>query len=247
MKVKVVGSSSSGNCYILESPTGKLILDCGMPWKDTLKALNFDLSNVVGCLVTHCHKDHSKAVVDVMKAGITAYLNVGTCDHMNLEYWACGTYRLSFARALEKFQILDFEILPFDTEHDVPSLGYIIKYIPTGETILFATDTYMIRYNFKGLNYILLETNYCKDTLDKNVADGFIDVSMKKRLLKSHFSLENVKIFLDRTDLSKVQKIILLHLSDRNSDSDRILKEVSKYADTVIAEPGMEIILGCTF
>ncbi|EGD47084.1 beta-lactamase domain protein [Ruminiclostridium papyrosolvens DSM 2782] len=239
MKIKVVGSSSSGNCYILQSPTGKLIFDCGMPWKDTLKALNFDLSNVVGCLVTHCHKDHSKAILDVLNNGITVLTDKNTASITGTQYSLIGVEHNS------QHVMGDFLVIPFNIEHDVPSLGYIIKYIPTGETILFATDTYMIRYNFKGLNYILLETNYCKDTLDKNVADGFIDVSMKKRLLKSHFSLENVKIFLDRTDLSKVQKIVLLHLSDRNSDSDRILREVSKYADTVIAEPGMEIILGC--
>jgi phosphoribosyl 1,2-cyclic phosphodiesterase len=242
MKIKVVGSNSSGNCYILESPTGKLILDCGMPWKDTLKALNFDLSCVVGCLVTHCHKDHSKAILDVVKAGITTLTDAETIKSLNISPpW------LLTAEHTTNHVMGDFLITPFSTEHDVPSFGFVVRYNPTGETILYATDTYMIRYNFKGLNYILIETNYCADTLKRNVTNKSIDISLAKRLLKSHFSLEYAKLFLSRTDLSQVQKIVLLHLSDSNSDADRILKEISLFADTEIADPGKEIVLGCEF
>jgi phosphoribosyl 1,2-cyclic phosphodiesterase len=41
---------------------------------------------------------------------------------------------------------------------------------------------------------------------------------MRRRLLRSHFSLENVLDFLKANDMSKVQEIHLLHLSDNNSD-----------------------------
>ncbi|WP_454055620.1 hypothetical protein [Clostridium sp. Marseille-Q7071] len=37
--------------------------------------------------------------------------------------------------------------------------------------------------------------------------------------MKSHFELENVKDFLRATDLKEVKEIILIHLSDGNSNS----------------------------
>lgn len=37
MKLKVLASSSAGNCYLLQSPTGGLLLEAGIPWKGTRK------------------------------------------------------------------------------------------------------------------------------------------------------------------------------------------------------------------
>jgi phosphoribosyl 1,2-cyclic phosphodiesterase len=244
MQLKVLASGSSGNCYILESPTGSLLLECGIPWKKIQKRLEFDLSSVQGCLVTHCHKDHSKAVLDVMKAGIITYLSTGTCEALNIEHWACNSYWLSFARSKEKFQISDFDILPFDTEHDAPeSLGFLIQYRPAGEKLLFLTDSYYCKYQFTGLNYIMIECNYIKETLDWNIENGYIHEAMKPRLLQSHMSLETLKDFLRANDLSQCREIILLHLSSQNADAERMVKEIADLTGIVprIAKPGLEV------
>lgn len=55
MRIKCLGSGSSGNCYLLECENEVLILDCGIGIKDIKKALNFDLRRVSGVLVTHSH------------------------------------------------------------------------------------------------------------------------------------------------------------------------------------------------
>jgi phosphoribosyl 1,2-cyclic phosphodiesterase len=56
MIVKVLGSSSKGNCYIVETATDKLIVDAGIPYKEIQKGLNFNFKGVVGTLVTHEHR-----------------------------------------------------------------------------------------------------------------------------------------------------------------------------------------------
>jgi len=33
MKLKVLGSGSSGNCYLLENESEALMLECGLPFK----------------------------------------------------------------------------------------------------------------------------------------------------------------------------------------------------------------------
>ena len=55
MKLKILASGSSGNAYLLQSPTGTLIIECGISYKEILKGLNFNLSGVVGCLISHEH------------------------------------------------------------------------------------------------------------------------------------------------------------------------------------------------
>ena len=53
-------------------------------------------------------------------------------------------------------------------------------------------------------------------------------------VLRSHFSLENVKEFLQANDLSKVQEIWLLHLSDGNSDAERFKREIQELTGKVV-------------
>jgi len=241
MKLKVIGSSSKGNSYILETPTGSLILDCGVRFKEIQRALDFDLSSVCGCLVTHEHQDHSKGVKDVMKAGIDTYMTLDTAIAINAE-----GHRMELVKVGSQFNMGDFRVLPFPTEHDCPgAVGYLIQYKPTGEKLLFATDTFFIRHRFSGLNYIVIECNYCLDILKSNVEAGRIPESLKNRILESHFSLDNLKAFLKANDLSQVKKIVLIHLSDSNSNAAQMISEVHELTrkDTVIAEPGKVIEL----
>ena len=241
MKLKVLGSSSKGNCYILQSPTGSLLIEAGITWREMQKGLNYDLSSVVGCLVSHEHKDHSKAVTDVMKAGIDVYMSGGTMD-----LWPVHNHRMNLVRKGMQFSIADFNVMPFDTEHDANEpLGFLIQYKPTGEKLLFLTDSYYCKYKFKGLHYIMIECNYIKETLDQNIEDGYINEASKPRLLKSHFSLENVKEFLKANDLAQCRNIVLLHLSSRNANANQMIKEIEELTgiETIVATAGIEMNL----
>lgn len=242
MNLKVLGSSSKGNCYILETPTGKLLLECGVIYKEIQKGLDFDLSKVHGCLITHEHQDHSKSIKEVSMSGIDCYMSMGTTN----AFETIKNHRLMPVIPGMQFDIYDFKILPFDTEHDCNQpLGYLIQYMPTKEKLLFITDSYYCKYKFKGLSYIMIECNYIKDTLDANIESGYINGSMKPRLLQSHFSLEHVKEFLKANDLTECRKIVLLHLSDVNSSAARMIKEINELTgiETVVADSGMDIEL----
>lgn len=85
MSIKVLASGSSGNCYLLETEKEILILECGIRYKDILKGLNFDLSKVVGCLVSHEHKDHCKAIDKIMNTGIDVYMSAGAKEGINFK------------------------------------------------------------------------------------------------------------------------------------------------------------------
>jgi len=156
-----------------------------------------------------------------MRAGIDCYMSRGTAEALGV-----SGHRLNIIKAKQQFRIGTWAILPFETQHDAQEpLGFLLAN-QDGEKLLYATDTYFIRYCFQGLTHIMIEANYCMDILKRNVEAGLVPKELKTRLLKSHFSLENVKQFLRANDLSRVREIWLLHLSDGNSDSERFKREV---------------------
>jgi len=124
-------------------------------------------------------------------------------------------------------------------------LGFLIEEKATKERLLFATDTYYIKYNFKSLNYLVIEANHSLKILDENVALKKLNPSLKKRIQESHFSIENLKEFLLANDISAVKKIILIHLSENNSNAEQFRKEIFDLTqiETIIADPNMEIEL----
>ena len=69
MELKVLGSSSSGNCYILDNGSEALIIEAGIRFMEVKKALDFNISKVVGCLITHWHNDHAKYIKSMVDCG----------------------------------------------------------------------------------------------------------------------------------------------------------------------------------
>jgi phosphoribosyl 1,2-cyclic phosphodiesterase len=232
IEITALASSSKGNCYRVTDGSTPLLLECGINYRDIQKGLNFQMSSIAACLVTHEHNDHCKSIKDVMKAGIDVYGSKGTFETLKLT-----GHRIKPVKAKEQFQLGTWTILPFDVQHDVSEpLGYLLMN-KTGEKLLFATDTYYIKYRFQGLTHIMVEANYSLDILKENIFQGIVPVAMKKRLMRSHFSLENVKDFLRANDLSKVQEIWLLHLSDTNSNADLFKKEIQELTGKMVFVP----------
>ena len=223
IEITSLASGSQGNCYRVSDGGSPLLLECGIPYRDIRRKLRFQMSEIAGCLVSHEHQDHAKAVKDMVKAGIDCYMSVGTARALEIE-----SHRIIYARAKQQFKLDSWTVLPFEVEHDAKEpLGFLLAN-QDGDKLLYATDTAYIRYKFSGLTHIMVECNYAEDILDANIASGTLDPVMKNRLVRTHFSLENVKAFLRANDLSKVKEIWLLHLSDGNSDAQRFKREIQE-------------------
>lgn len=241
MLLKVVGSSSAGNCYILEAYDGEvLIIECGVSFRAIKEALNFKLSGVSSLLITHNHLDHCKAVNDVLKAGIPVFASAGTHEAMGTSKHHRAALLVSGRR---QYVGRDFKVLPFDVKHDAAEpLGFLIHHHECG-TVLFLTDSYYSPYTFRGLNNIIIEANYCQTILDKRLADGENPQFLRDRVITSHLSLASCKELLQANDLSGVNNILLIHLSDGNSDAKRFQREVQEATGkrVYVAEPGLTI------
>ncbi|MDW7673207.1 MAG: MBL fold metallo-hydrolase [Bacillota bacterium] len=224
-----LASGSKGNCYHITDGSTPLLLECGIPFKEIQRGLDFMTSEIKGCLISHEHGDHAKGAKDIMKAGIEIIASRGTCKALSIE-----GHRVSWAVPKLQFTIGTWAILPFETQHDAAEpLGFLLAN-KAGDKLLFATDTYYVKYKFTGLTHLLIECNYAADILSANLESGAVPVSLKNRLLKSHFSLDNVKDFLKANDLSKLEEIWLIHLSDGNSDAERFKREIQELTGKVV-------------
>lgn len=239
MKLKVLGSGSKGNCYILENENEALVIECGVKFSEVKQALNFKINKVAAALVSHSHNDHAGYIRDFMKSGITVLAPIDVFEAKAIDT------KVSYKRALETeniYQIGSFRVIPFELFHDVTCFGYIISHKDTGN-ILFATDTYKIPYEFAGINNFLIEANYCEDIVYQNIFNNRLNAIHQDRVEHSHMSIQNTLKLLENTDLSAVNNIILIHLSDGNSNAKNFKSKVeSQTAKTVyIADKGLEL------
>ena len=202
MMVHPIASGSSGNAYYISDGQSSLLLDAGIPLAQIQAGCGYQVSQLSGCLVTHGHSDHVKSAKDLARLGGNIYTSIRT------------------VQALGRFHTGTFEVLPFDVEHDVPEpLGFLIQSTVTGERLLYITDTYYIRYTFTGLTHIMMEANYDLETMERNVREGRIDAGRAQRIIRSHMSIDTAIKTLKSFDLSRLQQIYLLHLSNDNSQA----------------------------
>lgn len=237
MKLKVVGSGSKGNCYIVHNDEEALIIECGVRMKDIKEALDFKLGKVVGCLVTHSHQDHCKGAKEVLAAGIDIHCLKETSDAIGI-----SSHRIRVLEPENAFNVGNFMVLPFPLLHDVPSVGFLIEH-PEAGRFCFITDTKYTEFTFPGLQNIIVEANFCEDILEERVISGEEHKILGKRIRNSHMSIQTCKGFLKANDLSKVNNILLIHLSDRNSHAARFISEVEELTgcNVEVATNGLEM------
>lgn len=228
MTLKVLGSESSGNCYLLESFFEILIIEAGISFHEVKKALNYDLRKVTACLITHSHGDHCKYAADYIKAGIDIYTSAETIQAAGL-----SGHRVHPIQANTMIKIGEFKIIPFPVPHGVPTLGFLISH-PFSGSILFVTDAACIPNKFNNLSHILIEANYHDEILTSDRAVG------------KHMSLYTCLEFLKANDLRQVHNIVLLHLSHTNSDAKLFKKTVQTIAPNTtvwVADKNLEVYL----
>ena len=161
---------------------------------------------------------------DLARLGVDVYASAGTLE-------ACGLsgHRFHPVQSQKELDVGTFRILPFRVEHDAAEpLGFLFHSTATGEKLLYLTDTYFVRYRFQGLTHIMCECNFTNEGIAESVAEGRIPIEMVPRLVRSHMSLDNLLDMLRANDMRTVRQIYLLHLSDNNSEAQRMKEAVQE-------------------
>ena len=231
--LKVVGSGSKGNCYLLQTEKETLILELGCKWNDVLRMLDYKIDNVGGCLVTHCqsHQDHAKYIPNALNAQIPVY----SCQEVANKF-----DRVNVLQPKTKYKIGGFIVMPLLVEHNTQNFAYIITHDDFG-TLVFCTDAVSFPYKVKGIHHLLIEAN--------NSEDLIIDNLCKNETIRSHneyhMEINKTTEAIKRNINPNLRTLMLIHLSDGQSDEKLFQKMVFEEVGIrpIIADKGLEITL----
>lgn len=217
MQTLFTKTGSDGNCTVFQDHKGMMLaVDCGIPVKEVNRGIDYKLSSVKHCLITHAHGDHTKYVNDFIQRGIHVYMSQDTKNALNI----CDGYYIHAVKDREQFQIGDsFIVLPFNVPHcnsdgsPCANYGFLIYSTADHEKIFFATDCQFIPQKFRRLDRIFIECNYRADEINEFSDMEDMNMYVEKRRLMSHMSEKACIEFLKKQDLSQTKEIRLLHLS----------------------------------
>lgn len=233
MLLRTIATGSSGNSYVLISNTGEiLLLDLGVSEKTIKKGIDWKISNVVGVVISHGHKDHSLSVKDFKSMGIPIYAPYLKIDYMSMN--------------MGEFTVKPFDLTTIDgnwthTDADgtpCPIYGFLITHKEMGR-MLYITDCEVIKWKFKDINHILLGVNYDKDLVDT-------DNPKANHVFRGHLSIDTACDFVKANDSDSLQNVIMCHLSSENADKDSFIEKMKNAvngANVDVAEQGKSWIL----
>ena len=184
---------------------------------------------MVGCIVSHVHSDHSKSVKDFETIGIPV---CKPYESLLMNQFLANSY----------FTVRTFDLTTLDgrwthTNSDgseCPCYGFLITHQEMGK-MLYVTDTNLIKWKFKGINHILLGTNYDKDLVNVD------NQSKANHVFRGHLSIDTACEFVKSNNSNDLQNVIMCHLSSENADSDSFIekmKKVAKNANVDVAVAG---------
>lgn len=220
MKIQCFHSSSYGNLYSVSDGTTRIMIECGVEFKEIQKCFDFRLSSLAGCIITHEHGDHAKSWEKVAKY-TPVYMLKETAEALK----ATG-HNVRHYTPHRAFDLGTLKILPATAAHDVPCCYFVIISTVTKEQVLFATDTAYIEKNALNTHYAMIECNYMFDHINEAVDRGNLPAVARNRIVSSHLELGETKRVLKAINPNTLQEIHILHLSRRHADEREIKKQI---------------------
>jgi phosphoribosyl 1,2-cyclic phosphodiesterase len=232
MNLKVLGSGSSGNCYILESPAEALMIEAGLPFMEVKKALGFNVRKIVGVVVSHCHGDHAGYIRQYEAGGIPvckAYGKYTEQPDMRFGRFKIYTFDLTDAEGHFKHNNSDGS--------ECPCYGFFITHPDMGN-LVYATDTELIKWKFGEAKNILVEANYSIDLIDPTAVN-------RNHVLTGHMELQTTLDFLRVNNNPELRNVVLCHLSSSNADPIMFREAAKKVVScpVEVAEKGLVLSL----
>ena len=220
MEINHIASGSSGNAILVDDGESKLLLDAGIGYSEIAREVR--PSQLAGVLITHEHKDHCKAVPELLRRGVQVWMSKGTSDQLIED---SAPYIPLILSGLKQVDIGTWTVLPFNVEHDVAEpLGFLIQSNVTGKKAVYIVDSGFVEYDFSGVSHWIIEANYSEQLLHESDDKEWL----KDRIRRNHFSLDDLKRFFRDSDLSQTEEIHLVHLSNRNSHEELFKQEIQR-------------------
>ncbi|MBD3322897.1 MAG: hypothetical protein GF350_17500 [Chitinivibrionales bacterium] len=229
MKIRILTSSSSGNCILLWDNTSSCIVDCGCSVSYAKRHLldnNISFSSLNGACITHVHRDHINPIFfrALLKQNVPVFCSTTAHPYLPTHSPATNLSVVTYAPFVPFF-VGTMKITPFPVTHDSPGgcCGFSIEVNAKRKMrkITIATDIGKIEPAtadyFTNSDIVIIESNHDIAML----ASDSIPQFLKTRIRTSHLSNDECAEILEKAlqkSTIKPEAIILAHIStDRNS------------------------------
>lgn len=225
MRVRIIGSGSSGNVLYVEGGDTRVLVDVGLSGKETVRRLTeagIEPSSLDAVVLTHEHGDHARGTsVFARNFDLPVYTTPGTraaCEFGRFE----EKMRFVDVTSSESFQIGALDFHPFTVPHDAAD-SFAVTVECGGAKLAVVTDLgyipQLVAERVRGADVLVIESNHDVEMLK---VCAHYPWSLKQRVLSKHGHLSNdhVADFLERDFDGKAERIVLAHLSKNTNHPD---------------------------
>jgi phosphoribosyl 1,2-cyclic phosphodiesterase len=230
-KVCVLASGSKGNAICVSNEKTAVLIDAGLSAIEIERRLhsrNINPKTLDAIVVSHEHRDHLHgAGVLSRRFRLPVYIN-------ELTLLAAGTrlgpvYEVRNFHCGTTFCIDDLGVHPFSVSHDaVDPVGFTIHV--GGVKIGIATDlgvaTQLVSHHLKACRLVILEANHDPKMLEDGPYPWEVKQRIRSRL--GHLSNEASRDLLGEVVDSKLEHVVVAHVSETNNEPDRALSVVGE-------------------
>lgn len=239
--IQSLASGSNGNCFLINSPEGSVLVDTGISLKtlkSKLESINETTDNIKGIFITHAHTDHIKGLPVIAKhidAPVIASEN--TLYHL-FRYEDMMTKRTCILDnnipLIPKTigQIGPFRYTNIRTKHDISgATAFKIQYAKEKINVSVVTDTGTLSNNavkqLSNSDLILLESNFDIEKLKNSKRPEWL----KYRIRLNHLSNNNTSLLLQNLSKERIKGVLLGHLSEECNSPDLVREWVRHWSN----------------
>lgn len=244
---QILGSSSGGNCALLQTAHTKILLDAGFTAKrigHLLEECGESIDSIDAVFLTHEHSDHAQGLRGLSKrADLPVFANQDTADAVQAKL--CRPIRWKIFQTGTQFEFRDFKIRSFQLPHDAyDPVGFRFDWGEEGDlfaqpgSLAWVTDLGYVPAHvieqIRTVDTLFIESNYDDTLLDRDEKRPWVT---KQRIRGRHGHLSNSATFATIRDIlpnSRLQKLYLGHLS-KDCNKPELVKEQFKSLENQIS------------
>lgn len=226
VEFQILGSSSGGNCALLQTGQTKVLVDVGFSAKRIgclLESVGESLDAIDAVFLTHEHSDHAQGIRGLAKrADLPVFANRDTADAVQAKATKPVNWKV-FQTGTE-FTFRDLKVRSFALPHDAyDPVGFTFNWGEEGDlftpprSLAWVTDLgYVpqhVKEHIRNVQTLVIEANYDEELLERDERRPW---STKQRIRGRHGHLSNNAAFdlvAELSPKSRLEKVYLAHLS----------------------------------
>jgi phosphoribosyl 1,2-cyclic phosphodiesterase len=226
VEFQILGSSSGGNCALLQTGQTKVLVDVGFSAKRIgclLEAVGESIDAIDAVFLTHEHSDHAQGIRGLAKrADLPVFANRDTADAVQAK--ATKPVNWKVFQTGSDFSFRDLKVRSFALPHDAyDPVGFTFRWGEEGDlfspprSLAWVTDLgYVpehVKEHIRQVHTLVIEANYDEELLERDERRPW---STKQRIRGRHGHLSNNAAYDLVAELSKksiLEKVYLAHLS----------------------------------